>query len=187
MKIRRSYIAVQTCGFTDKSEHLAAEGLHCCLATLGQCQGRRHLWMGLRAPALCSPHPSRRAHSSPFIAWALLWGPKASHRVPSWQARAQGGGASYLPLPCPLPCPCETPLPHLHTLSRTLLCPAHPPPSSPPPPPPPPPGSTFQSISGAILGGIVCTITPHLLSPAFLAPNADTSWCLPSYLLHQHL
>lgn len=37
MKIR-SYIAIQTCSFIDKSEHLAAGGLHCCLATLGQRQ-----------------------------------------------------------------------------------------------------------------------------------------------------
>lgn len=37
MKIR-SYIAIQTFSFIDKSEHLAAGGLHCCLATLSQCQ-----------------------------------------------------------------------------------------------------------------------------------------------------
>lgn len=48
-------------------------------------------------------------------------------------------------------------------------------------------GSILQSISDAILGGNVCTITPCLLSSLFLAPNTSTFWCLPLGVLHWHL
>lgn len=111
MKIR-SYIAIQTCSFIDKSEHLAAGGLHCCLATLGQCQ----CWPLCldRVAFTSSPEPplSQGAHSFFFVAWALLWGPRTVHRDQSWQRQRSGWGTclptcavpSFLPL-CPVPAP----------------------------------------------------------------------------------
>ena len=42
MKIRRSYIAIQTCGFIDKSEHLAA----------GACPVAWQPWVSARVGAI---------------------------------------------------------------------------------------------------------------------------------------
>lgn len=74
------------------------------------------------------------------------------------------------PEPCPAPCSAwHTLSPRLHApLSLTQA-------------------STFQSISDTILGDVVCTMTPCLLSPPFLAPNTSTFWRLLFYVLHWYL
>lgn len=154
MKVRRSFIAIQTWSSIHKSEHLAAGGLHCCLATVGPS-----------VPVLVpspQPPPPHCAHS--FLS---LPGPCSGDPGPYTQSSHGSISCSgWWSLPTSLlfalllapehPC---VPRP----LSCLLLCLAHtvvwrggtq--------------GSAFQSISDAILGGIVCTITSCLLSSPFL-------------------
>lgn len=143
--VRRSYIAIHTCSFIDKSEHLTARGLRCCLATLGQRQGLRHLWMGLRAPVLHRSYPSWGAHPIPCVAWALLWGPRSLHRARHGSVRVPGGRFRALCLALHTPHPASRPVSAASAWHTPL---------------PRPPGSTFQSISDAILGGGVCATAP---------------------------
>ena len=133
MKIRRSYIAIQTWSFIDKSEHLAARGLHCCLATVGQRQRWRHLWMGFRVPVLYSPHTSRDASLFPFHCPGPALETRVLYGVSCGSIGFRVVELASLPVPCPPPCPCACP-PCFRCSSCTLLCLAHTHTSTPCPP-----------------------------------------------------
>lgn len=101
MKVRRSFIAIQTWSFIDKSEHLAAEGLHCCLATVGPCQCWCHLH-SLHPPIVPT-------HFSHYQAPAL--GTQGLTHSPAMAAsHVQGGGACLPPCSLPSSLPLSTPL-----------------------------------------------------------------------------
>lgn len=162
MKIRRSYIAIQTCGFIDKSEYLAARA----------CPVAWQPWVSARVGAISGWGCVRQLLTAPTP-------PVVSTHLPSWPGPCSGdsrpstgccGGRCLLrvaELPASVFCvPMRPPSLPCRPLSSPCL--------------PADPGSTLQSLSGALLGGGVFFTISLSPVPSFHAGTFHLPSCIAS-------